>query len=565
MISIGYFGDGPWAHETFKRLIVDKSIKIKFVSLRFDKRDPVLISMAEKNKIPLEISKNINSDEFIERMKSYDVDLFVSMSFNQIFKSEIMNLPKFKTINCHAGKLPYYRGRNILNWALINDEKEFGITVHFMDEGIDTGDIILQKSYPITDDDDYGTLLERAYTGCADILYESIKRIQSGEVNLIKQDTIDRVGMYCGRRQAGDEVINWASTSREIFNFVRALCEPGPMACSALDEEVIRINRVKMIENAKPYINIPGQIIGKTEQGFYVKTKDTFVDGLVSKYAEMADYQKKNLGVQESQKDMLKKLMLTQEEFLELAGYCKEIGIRFLSTPFDIGSIHFLNPLQNIWKIPSGEITNYPYLVEIARTGKEVILSTGMSTMEEVEAAFNLLEDHGAGAITLLHCTTEYPAPMREINLRAMLTLKAHCGCKVGYSDHSEGIEVPVAAVAIGAKVIEKHFTLDKFMDGPDHKASLEPEELSAMVRAIRNVELALGSMEKKPSESERKNISVARKSIVAARRIKKGEILSKDNITTKRPGNGLDPMRWKEVVGTFAVREFQEDELIEI
>ena len=154
---------------------------------------------------------------------------------------------------------------------------------------------------------------------------------------------------------------------------------------------------------------------------------------------------------------------------------------------------------------------------------------------------------------------------MREINLRAMLTLKAHCGCKVGYSDHSEGIEVPVAAVAIGAKVIEKHFTLDKFMDGPDHKASLEPEELSAMVRAIRNVELALGSMEKKPSESERKNISVARKSIVAARRIKKGEILSKDNITTKRPGNGLDPMRWKEVVGTFAVREFQEDELIEI
>ncbi|NDO68840.1 methionyl-tRNA formyltransferase [Schaedlerella arabinosiphila] len=278
VISIGYFGDGPWAHETFKRLIVDKSIKIKFVSLRFDKRDPVLISMAEKNKIPLEISKNINSDEFIERMKSYDVDLFVSMSFNQIFKSEIMNLPKFKTINCHAGKLPYYRGRNILNWALINDEKEFGITVHFMDEGIDTGDIILQKSYPITDDDDYGTLLERAYTGCADILYEAIKQIQSGEVKLIKQDTIDRVGMYCGRRQAGDEVINWASTSREIFNFVRALCEPGPMACSALDEEVIRINRVKMIENAKPYINIPGQIIGKTEQGFYVKTKDTFVE-----------------------------------------------------------------------------------------------------------------------------------------------------------------------------------------------------------------------------------------------------------------------------------------------
>lgn len=278
MISIGYFGDGPWAHEAFKMLAADKSIEIKFVSVRFDRLDSVLISMAEKNKIPLEISKNINSGEFIERMKTYDVDLFVSMSFNQIFKSELINLPKFKTINCHAGKLPYYRGRNILNWVLINDEKEFGITVHFMDEGIDTGDIILQKAYPITDADDYRTLLERAYIGCAELLYEAIKLIQSGEVNPIKQDTIDNVGMYCGMRQAGDEIVNWSSMSREIFNFVRALCEPGPMAVSTLNGEIIRINRVKMVEGAKPYINIPGQIIGKTDQGFYVKTKDTFVE-----------------------------------------------------------------------------------------------------------------------------------------------------------------------------------------------------------------------------------------------------------------------------------------------
>lgn len=286
MISIGYFGDGPWAHEALKRVMADKTLKIKFVSVRFDKLDPVLISMAEKNNIPLEISKNINSDEFIQRMKSYDADLFVSMSFNQIFRSEIMNLPKLKTINCHAGKLPYYRGRNILNWALINDEKEFGITVHFMDEGIDTGDIILQKVYPITDTDNYRTLLERAYTGCADTLYEAIKMIQVGNVNPIKQDSIDRVGMYCGMRQPGDEIISWNSTSREIFNFVRALCEPGPMAASSLNGEIIRINRVKMVEDAKPYINIPGQIIGKTDKSFYVKTKDTFVEVTDYRYKE---------------------------------------------------------------------------------------------------------------------------------------------------------------------------------------------------------------------------------------------------------------------------------------
>ncbi len=277
-ITIGYFADGPWAHRAFEKLNGDPSIEIQFVSVRFDKRDPVLVSLAEKNGISLEIDKNINSDSFINKMKEYSPDLFVSMSFNQIFKKEIINLPRLKTINCHAGKLPFYRGRNILNWALINDEKEFGITVHYVDEGIDTGDIILQRVYPITDEDNYKSLLERAYTGCADILYEAVKMVQSGEVHPIRQDTIDKVGMYCGIRQVGDEVINWHSTSRELFNFIRALCEPGPMAMSMLNGEPIQINCARMVEGARTYINTPGQIIGKTENGFYVKTGDSFIE-----------------------------------------------------------------------------------------------------------------------------------------------------------------------------------------------------------------------------------------------------------------------------------------------
>lgn len=277
-MKIGYFADGPWAHEAFKKIIMDDTIEIKFITLRFNTQDPVLKEYAKKYSIPLEINENINSREFIEKMKQYDVDLFVSMSFNQIFKSEMINLPPYKTINCHAGKLPFYRGRNILNWVLINDEKEFGITVHYVDEGIDTGDIILQKVYEITDEDDYGTLLERAYTGCAEILYEAIKLIQKGEAPRMKQSKIDKVGMYCGMRQAGDEIIDWKQTSREIFNFIRALSVPGPQAISWINGEKIEINRAKMVSGAHQYKNIEGQIIGKSEQGFYVKTGDTMLE-----------------------------------------------------------------------------------------------------------------------------------------------------------------------------------------------------------------------------------------------------------------------------------------------
>ena len=286
---------------------------------------------------------------------------------------------------------------------------------------------------------------------------------------------------------------------------------------------------------------------------------------LASKHAAMADYQKENLGVEESQEEMLEKLALETEEYVELAHYCRDIGIKFLSTPFEIESVHFLNNVQDMWKIPSGEITNYPYLVEIAKTGKEVILSTGMSTLDEVDDALNVLRNNGSGKVTLLHCTTNYPTPMCEVNLKAMITLRNHFGCSVGYSDHTRGIEIPIAAVSMGAEIIEKHFTLDRNMEGPDHKASLEPDELKSMVDAIRNVERAFGNGIKVPSESEKNNIPVVRKSIIASRDIKYGEILTKDNLTTKRPGTGISPMKWNEIIGTKAIRDFEEDELIEI
>ena len=262
---------------------------------------------------------------------------------------------------------------------------------------------------------------------------------------------------------------------------------------------------------------------------------------------------------------MVKKLMLRFEEFIPLKEYCDKTGITFLSTPFEIDAIHFLNDLQNIWKIPSGEITNYPYLVEIARTGKPVIMSTGMSTLDEIDSALKLLSENGSGEISLLHCNTQYPTPFVDVNLRAMLTIREKFGVRVGYSDHTPGIEIPIAAVAMGAEIIEKHFTLDRNMEGPDHKASLEPSELAAMVKAIRNVEAALGDGEKKVSPSERENIAVARKSIVAKESIKKGEVLTVENITTKRPGTGINPMCWNEILGSKAIRDFGRDELIEI
>ena len=288
-------------------------------------------------------------------------------------------------------------------------------------------------------------------------------------------------------------------------------------------------------------------------------------ENLVSHTAQKAEYQKAATG-DSSQQDMLKQLELSFGEFVSLKEYCDRKGIFFLSTPFDFESIEFLNSIEMpFWKIPSGEVTNYPYLVALAKTEKPVVMSTGMCEMQEIEDAIAVLRENGASDIKLLHCNTEYPTPYEDVNLKAMKTLRDAFGVEVGYSDHTKGIEVPIAAVAMGAAVIEKHFTLDRNMEGPDHKASLEPQELKQMVDSIRHIEAALGSGDKKPSPSEKKNMAVARKSIVAAARIKAGDILTEENITVKRPGNGICPMRWKEVLGTRAVRDFEEDELIEI
>ncbi len=275
MLEIGYFADGVWGHNAFRLLNRDPNIIIKFICVRNDTTDEILKKMAEENGIDYLRHSNINSAEFLKTLKSYHCDLFVSMSFNQIFKKDIIDMPEKGIINCHAGKLPFYRGRNILNWVLINDEKEFGITVHYVDEGIDTGDILLQNTYPITDKDNYASLLEIAYTECASILHEAINLIIKGEERITKQESIHQLGIYCGKRTSGDEIIDWHKTSREIFNFVRAICLPGPMARTTLNGKEFKINKVSMIDGAMEYIGIPGQIVGKVDNGYIVKTLDT--------------------------------------------------------------------------------------------------------------------------------------------------------------------------------------------------------------------------------------------------------------------------------------------------
>ncbi|RGY59141.1 N-acetylneuraminate synthase [Fusobacterium ulcerans] len=296
-----------------------------------------------------------------------------------------------------------------------------------------------------------------------------------------------------------------------------------------------------------------------------IKFQTFIAKNLVSRNTEKANYQKLNTNNKESQLEMIKKLELSFEQFIELKRYCDEMRIKFLSTPFDLESIEFLKKLgMKIWKVPSGEITNLPYLRKIAEVADEIILSTGMSDLCEISKAVEILKKENK-KILILHCNTEYPTPMEDVNLRAMELLKEKFNVEVGYSDHTLGIEVPIAAVALGARIIEKHFTLDKNMEGPDHKASLEPEELKKMVTGIRNIEKALGKKQKEVTESEKKNKDIARKSIVAKKNIKKGEIFTEENLTVKRPGNGISPMQWDEVIGKISIRNFEEDELIEI
>ncbi|AXX96287.1 N-acetylneuraminate synthase [Arcobacter ellisii] len=321
------------------------------------------------------------------------------------------------------------------------------------------------------------------------------------------------------------------------------------------------VNHNGSIELAKKLIDVA------SESGADAVKFQTFkAEKLVSKNAQKADYQKQTTDIKESQFDMIKKLELDMDTHKELMAYCKTKNIMFLSTPFDHDSIELLNDLGlEIFKIPSGEITNLPYLRHIGKLNKKVILSTGMADIGEIEDALDILINAGTKKenITVLHANTMYPTPMEDVNLKAMVTIGNTFDIAFGYSDHTLGIEVDIAAVALGACCIEKHFTLDCTMEGPDHKASLEPDELKAMVKAIRNIELALGSSIKKPSKSEMPNMQIARKSIVAKMDIKKGDAFNENNLTIKRPGNGINPMRWDEIVGSVATKDYKEDELI--
>lgn len=321
------------------------------------------------------------------------------------------------------------------------------------------------------------------------------------------------------------------------------------------------VNHNGEIEIAKQLVDVA------VEAGANAVKFQTFkAEQLVCKYAKKAEYQLATTEKSETQYAMLKKLELTVQMHENLMKYCNKKGIMFLSTPFDIESIRLLSELGlQIYKIPSGEITNLPYLREVGKYHKKTILSTGMSRMDEVRAAIDVLQKAGTKNIILLHCNTQYPTPMSDVNLLAMVRMREELGFPVGYSDHTQGIEIPIAAAALGAVVIEKHFTLDKNMEGPDHKASLEPEELKRMIEGIRKVEQALGDGKKKASKSEKENICIVRKSIVAKCAIKAGDLLSEDNITTKRPGTGINPMRWDEVIGKKAGRDYKADEMIRL
>lgn len=276
-MKIGYFGDGIWAYNAFQKLFDHPEIAFAFVCGRYGSIDHILKSMAEKHGIPWLQTENINSSEFIEKLVAFNCELFISMSFDQIFKPAVFNIPTMKTINCHAGKLPFYRGRNILNWALINDEKEFGITVHYIDEGIDTGDIICQKTYPITDKDSYATLLKTAHKECAEVLHSAVKLLAKGDAKPIPQETIHPVGTYFSKRTTGDEILNWNTKSREIFNFVRAICEPGPMARCWLGKQEVLINCADMVPDAPTYKCIPGAVLFEEEDAIFVKTLDSMI------------------------------------------------------------------------------------------------------------------------------------------------------------------------------------------------------------------------------------------------------------------------------------------------
>ena len=283
-LRLGYFADGPWAHRALEMVARDPSLQLAFLCVRYPQGDAHLEARARDLGVPLFKVKDVNAAEAMDGFAALGADIFVSMSFDQIFRRPIINLPRLRTINCHAGKLPFYRGRNVLNWVLINDEREFGITVHYVDEGIDTGDIILQRVFPISDEDRYETLLTRAHEGCAQVLYDALKTIQRGDIAAVPQRTIHPVGFYCGIRREGDERLDWAQPSRAIFNFVRAICPPGPAARTSLRGAPMRVLRVREIPGAPSYRGTVGEVVGRGDTGFVVKTLDSTIEVTAFEY-----------------------------------------------------------------------------------------------------------------------------------------------------------------------------------------------------------------------------------------------------------------------------------------
>lgn len=276
-MKIGYFADGPWSHLALDKVVSNEQFSLAFIAARFDNPDPILKSKAADLGIPFFVEENINSDSFLKTALDMECDIYVSMSFNQIFKEAILSNTKYGIINCHAGKLPFYRGRNVLNWVLINDEDHFGVTVHYVDRGIDTGDIILQETFPISDHDDYATLLSRSHEYCADVLYKALVSLAAGTATRLVQKDIHPVGFYCSQRKVGDEILNWDQPSRDVFNFVRAIAAPGPKARTFLDTDEVSINKVELVANAPDYKGIPGAVVGIESEAFYVKTASSVV------------------------------------------------------------------------------------------------------------------------------------------------------------------------------------------------------------------------------------------------------------------------------------------------
>lgn len=499
--------------------------------------------------------------EFPQEAYKCKQDILISYLAPWVIPAKMLDTTRLWNINFHPGP-PEYPGIGCTNFAIYNNEKSYGVTSHLMEKKVDTGMILAVKRFDMSKDESVYSLSMKSYKHMLELFYETMDRIlnrnelpETDEKWTRSPYKREELEMLC-RIEPGTPKI-------EIERRVKATKYPGMPGA---------YKRVFIIAEAGVNHNGDMDIARKlidvaADAGADAVKFQTFkAERLVSRNAPKAEYQKASMGERGSQFDMLSALELNVDSHRALIEHCNKRGVKFLSTPFDLESVDMLNQLGlDTIKIPSGEITNLSYLRKIGALKKRVIMSTGMAEFKEVQRALNVLVTSGTkkSDITILHCNTEYPSPVEDVNLLAMCGMKKTLNVETGYSDHTTGIEVSIAAVALGATVIEKHFTLDRNMEGPDHKASLEPDELKSMVRAIRNIERALGDKTKRPSASELKNRSIARKSIVASRNIKKGEVFTEENITLKRPGTGICPMNWDITIGKKSKTDFKKDELI--